>query len=91
MSRRPNDPTAGVVGRIFPDLLGIQDTKGNQLQVRRRRVFELKAKEDGQQRPALPAEEGLLSGLLRLRTSSTARLTAQALHHHDGEHPLADF
>ena len=47
MSRRPNDPTAGVVGRIFLDLLGIKTPKEISYKSGVGVVFELKAKEDG--------------------------------------------
>ena len=47
MSRRPNDPSAGVVGRIFLDLLGIKTPKEISYKSGVGVVFELKAKEDG--------------------------------------------
>ena len=47
MSRRPNDPTAGVVGRIFLDLLGIKTPKEISYKSGIGVVFEMKAKEDG--------------------------------------------
>ena len=47
MSRRPNDPTAGAVGRIFLSLLGIKSPKEISYKSGVGVVFELKAKEDG--------------------------------------------
>ena len=47
MSRRPNDPTAGVVGRIFLNLLGIKTPKEISYKSGVGVVFELKAKEEG--------------------------------------------
>lgn len=47
MSRRPNDPTAGVVGRIFLNLLGIKTPKEISYKSGVGVVFELSAKEDG--------------------------------------------
>ena len=47
MSRRPNDPTAGAVGRIFLNLLGIKTPKEISYKSGVGVVFELKAKEDG--------------------------------------------
>ena len=47
MSRRPNDPTAGVVGRIFLDLLGVKTPKEISYKSGVGVVFELKAKEEG--------------------------------------------
>ena len=47
MSRRPNDPSAGVVGRIFLDLLGIKTPKEISYKSGVGVVFEMKAKEDG--------------------------------------------
>ena len=47
MSRRPNDPTAGVVGRIFLSLLGIKSPKEISYKSGIGVVFEMKAKEDG--------------------------------------------
>ena len=45
--KRVNDPTAGVVGRIFLDLLGIKTPKEISYKSGVGVVFELKAKEDG--------------------------------------------
>ena len=47
MSRRPNDPTAGDVGRIFLSLLGIKTPKEISYKSGVGVVFEMKAKEDG--------------------------------------------
>ena len=47
MSRRPNDPTAGAVGRIFLNLLGIKTPKEISFKSGIGVVFEMKAKEDG--------------------------------------------
>ena len=47
MSRRPNDPTAGDVGRIFLNLLGVKNPKEISYKSGIGVVFELKAKEDG--------------------------------------------
>ena len=47
MSRRPNDPTAGVVGRIFLNLLGIKTPKEISYKSGIGVVFEMKAKENG--------------------------------------------
>ena len=47
MSRRPNDPTAGDVGRNFLSLLGIKSPKEISYKSGIGVVFELKAKEDG--------------------------------------------
>ena len=47
MSRRPNDPTAGDVGRIFLEKLGIKSPKEISYKSGVGVVFELSAKEDG--------------------------------------------
>lgn len=47
MSRRPNDPTARDVGRIFLNLLGIKSPKEISYKSGVGVVFEMKAKEDG--------------------------------------------
>ena len=47
MSRRPNDPTAGDVGRIFLEKLGIKSPKEISYKSGVGVVFEMKAKEDG--------------------------------------------
>ena len=46
MSRRPNDPNAGDVGRIFLNLLGIKTPKEISYKSGIGVVFELKAKEE---------------------------------------------
>ena len=47
MSRRPNDPSAGVVGRIFLEKLGIKTPKEISYKSGVGVVFEMKAKEEG--------------------------------------------
>ena len=47
MSRRPNDPTAGAVGRIFLEKLGIKTPKEISYKSGVGVVFEMKAKEEG--------------------------------------------
>ena len=47
MSRRPNDPNAGAVGRIFLEKLGIKSPKEISYKSGVGVVFELKAKEEG--------------------------------------------
>ena len=47
MSRRPNDPTAGAVGRIFLEKLGIKSPKEISYKSGIGVVFEMKAKEEG--------------------------------------------
>jgi hypothetical protein len=47
MSRRPNDPAAGAVGRIFLEKLGIKSPKEISYKSGIGVVFEMKAKEDG--------------------------------------------
>ena len=47
MNRRPNDPTAGDVGRIFLEKLGIKSPKEISYKSGIGVVFELKAKEEG--------------------------------------------
>ena len=47
MSRRPNDPAAGAVGRIFLSLLGIKSPKEISYKSGIGVVFEMKAKEEG--------------------------------------------
>ena len=47
MSRRPNDPSAGDVGRIFLEMLDIRSPKEISYKSGVGVVFELKAKEDG--------------------------------------------
>lgn len=47
MSRKPNDPTAGAVGRLFLEKLGIKTPKEISYKSGIGVVFEMKAKEDG--------------------------------------------
>ena len=65
MSRRPNDPTAGVVGRIFLDLLGIKTPKEISYKSGIGVVFELKAKEDGSSVLLCLPKKDFYAGLLR--------------------------
>ena len=65
MSRRPNDPTAGVVGRIFLDLLGIKTPKEISYKSGVGVVFEMKAKEDGSSVLLCLPKKDFYSGLLR--------------------------
>lgn len=65
MSRRPNDPTAGVVGRIFLDLLGIKTPKEISYKSGVGVVFEMKAKEEGSSVLLCLPKKGFYAGLLR--------------------------
>lgn len=65
MSRRPNDPTAGVVGRIFLSLLGIKTPKEISYKSGVGVVFETKAKEDGSSVLLCLPKKDFYSGLLR--------------------------
>ena len=65
MSRRPNDPTAGVVGRIFLSLLGIKTPKEISYKSGIGVVFETKAKEDGSSVLLCLPKKDFYSGLLR--------------------------
>ena len=65
MSRRPNDPTAGVVGRIFLSLLGIKTPKEISYKSGIGVVFEMKAKEDGSSVLLCLPKKDFYSGLLR--------------------------
>ena len=65
MSRRPNDPTAGDVGRIFLDLLGIKTPKEISYKSGVGVVFEMKAKEDGSSVLLCLPKNGFYAGLLR--------------------------
>lgn len=65
MSRRPNDPTAGVVGRIFLDLLGIKTPKEISYKSGVGVVFEMKAKEDGSSVLLCLPKKDFYAGLLR--------------------------
>ena len=65
MSRRPNDPTAGVVGRIFLSLLGIKTPKEISYKSGIGVVFETKAKEEGSSVLLCLPKKDFYSGLLR--------------------------
>lgn len=65
MSRRPNDPTTGDVGRIFLSLLGIKTPKEISYKSGIGVVFELKAKEDGSSVLLCLPKKGFYAGLLR--------------------------
>ena len=65
MSRRPNDPTAGAVGRIFLNLLGIKSPKEISYKSGIGVVFEMKAKEDGSSVLLCLPKEDFYAGLLR--------------------------
>lgn len=65
MSRRPNDPTAGVVGRIFLDLLGIKTPKEISYKSGIGVVFELKAKEEGSSVLLCLPKKDFYAGLLQ--------------------------
>lgn len=64
MSRRPNDPNAGVVGRIFLSLLGIKTPKEISYKSGIGVVFETKAKEDGSSVLLCLPKKDFYSGLL---------------------------
>ena len=65
MSRRPNDPTAGAVGRIFLSLLGIKSPKEISYKSGIGVVFELKAKEDGSSVLLCLPKKDFYAGLLQ--------------------------
>lgn len=65
MSRRPNDPNAGAVGRIFLNLLGIKTPKEISYKSGIGVVFEMKAKEDGSSVLLCLPKEDFYAGLLR--------------------------
>ena len=65
MSRRPNDPTAGVVGRIFLSLLGIKTPKEISYKSGVGVVFETKAKEDGSSVLLCLPKKDFYAGLLQ--------------------------
>ena len=65
MSRRPNDPTAGAVGRIFLSLLGIKSPKEISYKSGIGVVFETKAKEDGSSVLLCLPKKDFYAGLLR--------------------------
>lgn len=63
--KRVNDPTAGVVGRIFLDLLGIKTPKEISYKSGVGVVFEMKAKEDGSSVLLCLPKKDFYAGLLR--------------------------
>lgn len=65
MSRRPNDPTAGAVGRIFLSLLGIKSPKEISYKSGIGVVFEMKAKEDGSSVLLCLPKKDFYAGLLQ--------------------------
>ena len=65
MSRRPNDPNAGAVGRIFLSLLGIKTPKEISYKSGIGVVFELKAKEEGSGVLLCLPKKDFYAGLLR--------------------------
>ena len=65
MSRRPNDPTAGVVGRIFLNLLDIKTPKEISYKSGVGVVFELKAKEEGSSVLLCLPKKDFYAGLLQ--------------------------
>ena len=65
MSRRPNDPTAGAVGRIFLSLLGIKSPKEISYKSGISVVFEMKAKEDGSSVLLCLPKKDFYAGMLR--------------------------
>ena len=65
MSRRPNDPTAGAVGRIFLSLLGIKSPKEISYKSGIGVVFELKAKEEGSSVLLCLPKKDFYAGLLQ--------------------------
>lgn len=65
MSRRPNDPTAGGVGRIFLSLLGIKSPKEISYKSGVGVVFEMKAKEEGSSVLLCLPKKDFYAGLLQ--------------------------
>ena len=65
MSRRPNDPTAGAVGRIFLSLLGIKSPKEISYKSGIGVVFEMKAKEEGSSVLLCLPKKDFYAGLLQ--------------------------
>ena len=63
--KRENDPTAGIVGRIFLSLLGIKKPKEISYKSGVGVVFELKAKEDGSSVLLCLPKKDFYAGLLR--------------------------
>ena len=65
MSRRPNDPTAGDIGRIFLEKLGIKSPKEISYKSGIGVVFETKAKEDGSSVLLCLPKKDFYAGLLQ--------------------------
>ena len=65
MSRRPNDPTAGAIGRIFLSLLGIKTPKEISYKSGVGVVFELSAKEGGSSVLLCLPKKDFYAGLLQ--------------------------
>ena len=65
MSRRPNDPSAGAVGRIFLEKLGIKSPKEISSKSGIGVVFEMKEKEDGSSVLLCLPKKDFYAGLLR--------------------------
>lgn len=65
MSRRPNDPTAGAVGRIFLEKLGIKSPKEISYKSGVGVVFEMKAKEEGSSVLLCLPKKDFYTGLLQ--------------------------
>lgn len=65
MSRRPNDPTAGAVGRIFLEKLGIKSPKEISYKSGIGVVFEMKAKEEGSSVLLCLPKKDFYAGLLQ--------------------------
>ena len=65
MSRRPNYPSAGAVGRIFLEKLGIKSPKEISYKSGVGVVFEMKAKEDGSSVLLCLPKKDFYAGLLR--------------------------
>ena len=65
MSRRPNDPSAGAVGRIFLEKLGIKSPKEISYKSGIGVVFEMKAKEDGNSVLLCLPKKDFYAGLLQ--------------------------
>ena len=65
MSRRPNDPNAGDVGRIFLNLLGIKTPKEISYKSGVGVVFEMKAKEEGSSVLLCLPKKDFYAGLLQ--------------------------
>ena len=65
MSRRPNDPSAGAVGRIFLEKLGIKSPKEISYKSGIGVVFEMKAKEEGSSVLLCLPKKDFYAGLLQ--------------------------